>query len=137
MKRPVGVLVIGILAIIGAVLGILGSIAIMGVGGVAAASGAGGVGAGAIALGVIYLIISILLLIFAIAFLSLRPWAWWGMLVMLGISIIWAIIGMAVNGFNTSSLIGIIIDVIIVAYLYSKSVKEAFFGPRTTAGPMV
>jgi hypothetical protein len=137
MKRPTGVLVIGILGIIGAVLGILGSFALLGVGGLAAAAGEGGVGGGVIAIGVIYLIISVLLLIFAISFLGLKTWAWWGMLVMLAISIIWAIVGMAVNGFSTSSLIGIIIDALIIAYLYSRNVKEAFFGPKPGAGPVV
>jgi len=130
MKRPVGVLIIGILGIIGAVLGILGSLAVLGVGGLAGATGAGAIGAGIVVIGVIYLIISVLLLIFAISFLGLKPWAWWGMLVMLAISIVWAIIGMAVNGFSASSLIGIIVDALIIAYLYSKSVKEAFFGPQ-------
>jgi hypothetical protein len=137
MKRPVGVVIIGILAIIGAVLGILGALAIIGVGGLAAGAGAGVVGGGTIVIGVIYLIISVLLLIFAISFLSLKPWAWWGMLVMLGISIVWAIIGMAVGDFSVSALIGIIIDVLIIAYLYSKNVKEAFFGPRLGPGPTI
>jgi hypothetical protein len=129
MKRPTGVLIIGILGIIGAVLGILGSLAIIGVGGLAAGAGAGVVGAGAMAIGVIYLIICIFLLIFSISFLSLKRWAWWGMLVILVLDVIFAIIGMVVNGFSVSSLIGIIIYLLIIAYLYSKKVKEAFFGP--------
>lgn len=133
MKRPAGVVVIGILGIIGAVLGILGSLAILGVGGLAAAAGAGGIGAAAAAIGVIYLIISILTLIFAIAFLSLKRWAWWGMLVILAINIVFAAIGMAVSGFSTSSLFGIIVDALIVWYLNTRNVKRAFFGAGATA----
>jgi len=128
MKRPAGVLIIGILGIIAGVLEILGSIAVMGVGGLTAAAGAGGVGAGAMAVGVIYLIVGIFTLIFAIAFLSLKRWAWWGYVVMLGLAIVFGIIGMAVNGFYASSLIGIIIDVVLILYMNSKNVKEAFFG---------
>jgi len=130
MKRPVGVVIIGILGIVSGVLGILGSIAVMGVGGLAAAAGAAGVGAGAMAVGVIYLIIGILTLIFAIAFLSLKTWAWWGYIVMLVLAIVFGIIGMAVNGFYASSLIGIIINVALILYMNSKNVKEAFFGVR-------
>lgn len=128
MKRPVGVTIIGVLGIIGGVLGIIGSLTVIGVGGLATAAGAGVVGAGAMAVGVIYLIFSILQLIFAIAFLSLKTWAWWGMLVLLAVSIVLAIIGMGVNGFASSSLIGIIIDVLLIVYLYRKDVKAAFFG---------
>lgn len=130
MKRPVGVLIIGILGIIAGVLEILGAIAVMGVGGLAAAAGAGGVGAGAMAVGVIYLIVGIFTLIFAIAFLSLKRWAWWGYIFMLGLAIVFGIVGMAVNGFYASSLIGIIIDVLLILYVNSKNVKEAFFGVR-------
>ena len=130
MKRPVGVLIIGILGIIAGVLEILGAIAVMGVGGLAAAAGAGAVGAGAVAVGVIYLIVGIFTLIFAIAFLSLKRWAWWGYIIMLGLAIVFGIVGMAVNGFYASSLIGIIIDVLLILYMNSKNVKEAFFGVR-------
>ena len=74
--------------------------------------------------------IGILTLLFAIAFLSLKRWAWYGYIVMLGLAILFGIIGMAVNGFNVSSLIGIIIDVLLILYMNSKNVKEAFFGVR-------
>jgi hypothetical protein len=130
MKRPVGVVIIGILGIIGAVLGILASLTLMGLGSLGAAAGAGGVGAAAVIIGVIYLVIAVLLLIFAISFLGLKPWAWWGMVVLLAINIVWAIIQMAVFDFSSSSLIGIIIDALIIVYLYSKNVKAAFFGPK-------
>ena len=134
MKRPAGVVVIGILAIIGAVLDILGSLALLGVGGLASATGAGGIGAGVLAVGVIYLIIGVVMLIFAISFLGLKPWAWWGLLVLEVISVVWGIIGLVVNGFTPSTLIGIIIQLLIILYLMSKNVKAAFFGPKATVG---
>ena len=102
----------------------------MGIGGLAAAGGVGVVGAGVMAVGVVYLVIGILLLLFAIAFLSLKRWAWWGMLIMLVVSVIFGIVGMAASGFTTAGLIGIIVDLLIIAYLYSRRVKEAFFGAR-------
>jgi integral membrane sensor domain MASE1 len=88
---------------------------------------------GAMAIGVIYLVFSILQLLFSIAFLSLKTWAWWGMLILLAVSIVFAVIGMAVNGFASSSLIGIIIDALLIVYLYRKDVKAAFFGAGASA----
>lgn len=137
MKRPVGVLIIGILGIIGAVLSIIGSLTLLGLGSLGAAAGAGTVGAAAIIIGVIYLIIAVLLLIFAISFLSLKSWAWWGMLVLLAINIVWAIINMAAFGFSTSSLIGIIINALIIVYLFTRNVKQAFFGTSAGPGPVM
>jgi hypothetical protein len=130
MRRPVGVLIIGILGIIAGVLQILGSFAIMGVGGLAAVAGAGGVGAGTMAVGVIYLIVGVLTLIFAIAFISLRRWAWWGYVLMLGLAIVFGVVGLAVNGFYASSLMSVIIDVLLMLYMNSRRVKQAFFGAR-------
>ena len=130
MKRPTGVLVIGILGIIGGILGIIGSVAVFGAGGVATAAGVVGVGAGVMALGVIYLILAILELIAAIAFLSLKQWAWWGLVILLGFNIILAIAMMAAWRFGASSLIGILIDAGIIWYLNTKPIKEAFFGDK-------
>jgi hypothetical protein len=130
MKRPTGVLVIGILGIIGGVLGIIGSVAVFGAGGVATAVGAVGVGAGVMALGVIYLILAIFELIAAIAFLSLKQWAWWALIIMLGFNIVLAIAMMAAWQFGASSLIGILIDAGIIWYVNTKPIKGAFFGDR-------
>jgi hypothetical protein len=132
MKRPVGVVILGILGIIGAVVDTLAALTIMGVGSLGAVAGAGAIGAAAIVLGVLYLIIGVLLLVFAISFLGLKSWAWWGMVFIMVINIVWGVLAMALNGFEASSLVGIIINVLIVIYLYSKNVKEAFFGPRAT-----
>jgi hypothetical protein len=132
MKRPVGVIILGILGIIGAVIDILAALTIMGVGSLGTIAGAGAIGAAAVIFGVFYLIIGVLLLVFAISFLGLKSWAWWGMVFIMVINIVWGVVAMAVNGFETSSLIGIIINVLIVVYLYSKNVKEAFFGSQSS-----
>ena len=128
MNRPTGVLVIGILGIIGGVLGIIAAVAVFGAGGLATAGGAVGVGAGVMALGVIYLILAILELVMAIAFLSLKRWAWWGLIILLAFNILFAIIMMIAWRFGSSSLVGIIIDAGIIWYVNTPPVKRAFFG---------
>ena len=128
-KRPTGVTVIGVLGIIGGILGIIGAIGVFTVGGLATAVGgaAAGVGAGIMVLGVIYLILAILELVASIAFLSLKQWAWWGLIIMLAANIVLAIILMIAWRFGASSLIGIIIDAGIIYYINTKGIKGAFF----------
>lgn len=126
-KRPTGVTVIGILGIIGGILGIIAAIGVFTVGGLATAVGAVGVGGGVMALGVIYLILAILELVAAIAFLSLKPWAWWGLIIMLAANIVLAIVLMIAWQFGASSLIGILIDAGIIYYVNTKTIKSAFF----------
>ncbi len=133
MKRPTGVLVIGILGIIGGIMGILGSIAVFGAGAVVAGLSVG-VGGGVMAVAVIYLILSIVELLLARAFLSLKPWAWWGLMGLLALNIVWAIVMMASWAYGTSSLIGIIIDAALIWYINTKTIKGAFF---QGAGPDV
>jgi hypothetical protein len=133
MSRPTGVLVIGILGIIGGILGIIGSVAVFGAGTIVAGLSVG-VGGGIIVLGVIYLILAILELIMAIAFLGLKRWAWWGLMIMLAANIILAIALMGAWQFGASSLIGILIDAGIIWYINTKPIKGAFFG---TDGPDV
>ena len=54
------------------------------------------------------------------------------MMFIMVINIIWDVAAMLSNGFQTSSLVAIIIDVLIVLYLYSKNVKSAFHGAGRT-----
>ena len=64
----------------------------------------------------------------AIAFLSLKQWAWWALVILLAANIVWAIIMMIAWQFGASSLIGIIIDAAIIYYINTKGIKGAFFG---------
>lgn len=128
MNRPTGVLVIGILGIIAGILGIIGSIGILTAGSVLTAVGVVGVGGFAMFTGVINLILSIVTLVVAIAFLSLKPWAWWALVVMFAVSIVWAIITMIAWRFGASSLISIIIYAGLIYYINTKTIKAAFFG---------
>jgi len=124
--RPMGITILAVLAAIGGVLGLLAAIALVGIGGVVGAGG-GGFLAGFIAIfGIIALVQSVLLLAFAYGAWTLKPWAW-----TLGVAA--EVIGLAlsvlfiVNGSSiTSQLVGIVIGVAILYYLFTPAVKAAF-----------
>jgi hypothetical protein len=127
VKRPFGVVVIGILALISAVVRILGGLALLGIGGAALAASADG-GTTVTTVGVVALVIGVLTLIFAIAFLGLRRWAWWAMLFVELAAIAQVVVQMVTDGYVWTSLVGIIIPALIVLYLMSGKVRRAFFG---------
>lgn len=130
MKRPIGVWIIGILALIGAILRILGSLTALGLGslGMAGKLGETGsdLGGDALAVGIVGLVVGVLLLFFALSFLGLRPWAWAAMLIFELILIVVAIVQFVFDGFHGATLATIIIPVIIVIYLTRPGVRGAF-----------
>ena len=130
MKRPLGVWIIGILVLIGAIFRILGGITALGVTGLAMTgtlgSEAEGVGGEALAIGIVTLVIGVVLLIFALAFLGLRPWAWTATMIFELLAIVVVVIQFIFDGFHWASLVGIIIPVIIVFYLTRPRIRGAF-----------
>lgn len=131
--RPTGVTILAILSAIGGVLGILAGIALLGLGGVAAGSGAGAIGGLAALFGLLTLVLSVLNLVLAYGFWTLKPWAWplgvglqIASLVVTAITILLS--GDIVGGI-TSSIIGIVISIIILYYLFQPHVKAAFGRP--------
>ena len=124
--RPQGVTILAILAAIGGVFGLLGSVALVGIGGVTAAAG-GGFLSGFIAIfGLVALVQSVLLLAFAYGAWTLQPWAW-----MLGVAA--EIVGIVIavllilNGSSiTSQIVSIVIAGAILYYLMTPAVKAAF-----------
>ena len=124
--RPQGVTILAILAAIGGVFGLLGSVALIGIGGATAAAG-GGFLSGFIAIfGIVALAQSVLLLAFAYGAWTLQPWAW-----MLGVAaevvgIVIAVL-LILNGSPISSqIISIVIAGAILYYLMTPNVKAAF-----------
>ena len=124
--RPQGVTILAILAAIGGVLGLLAGIALVGVGGLAGAGGAGPL-AGFIAIfGIIAVVQSVLLLAFAYGAWTLKPWAWTLGVVAEVIGLILSVL-FIINGADISSqVIGIVIAVAILYYLFTPNVKAAF-----------
>jgi hypothetical protein len=125
--RPMGITVLAVLSAIGGVLGILGGVALIGLGGLAAASTgtAAYFGLGAI-WGVILLATAIASLAFAYGAWTLKPWAW-----PLGVAL--AIISLALSALTvisggdiTGQIISVVIQAIILYYLFQPSIKALF-----------
>jgi hypothetical protein len=116
--RPLGVTIIGILWILAGLLTAIGA----GVGGAALAIiGLGALGA---MVGVVFVIIGLVFIALGIGCFKGWPWVW-------PVGIIFTIIGLIINLLSIISntvgaIIGIIIDIIILWYLFQPQVKAWF-----------
>jgi membrane-bound ClpP family serine protease len=125
--RPTGVTIIGALQVIGGVLRILSAIVLLGLTGLGLAGDlATDVGVFSIVMGVIALIIGLFYFYLGWAMLGMQPWAWAFTLVLNIIAIVFVVIELIFDGFDWNVVAGIAIPVIIVIYLYSQKVREAF-----------
>jgi len=145
-RRPVGVTILAVLAIIAGVLSLIGGIllitggAAIGAGAVAASSVSGGLVAFAVIEGIVSVILGALMLAFGVGALRADPWAWsLGMIVSI-LNIISGVASILIQaprvGFGYAleqNIIGLVIAIIILAYLNSAHVR-AYFGRRTSAG---
>ena len=141
MKRPTGVTILAVLAIIGGVLEIFAALSVIGLlfaalalSGAAAAGGAVGGAASVAAAGLVGIFVTIWLgilgvisVIYGVGALGLKPWAW-------TVGVIWcyvAAISDVVNMFTSrggiiSAIIGILIALAILYYLFTDEVRAAF-----------
>jgi hypothetical protein len=133
-QRPMGITILAVLGIIGGVLGILGGCGVVAggaaLGALGAQAGVGEVGAlgGLFSVyGIFLLALSVGWIAFGIGAWTLKPWAWMLGLVLVGISIVLAIVSI-IAGWSTigSQIIGVAIDAVIVYYLMTPDVKKAF-----------
>jgi uncharacterized membrane protein (DUF2068 family) len=124
MQRPTGVTIIAILSAIGGVLGLLASLVLLGLGAAGAAAGLGGL---AFIAGIIVLAYSILSLVLAYGFWTLKPWAWPLGVGVQAVGILQAILQFANDSSQIVSLvISIAIAGVILWYLFQPHVKAAF-----------
>jgi uncharacterized membrane protein len=124
MQRPTGITVMAVLSAIGGVFGLLASLALLGLGAAGAASGLGGL---AFIAGIIILAYSVLSLVLAYGFWTLKPWAWPLGIGVQGLGIIQAVLQFMNNSSNVISLvISLAIAGVILWYLYQPHVKAAF-----------
>jgi len=130
MKRPLGVWIIGLLALIGAIIELLAGLTALGMGGLGI-TGILGIdpelaGGRAVAAGVVLIIIAVAYLVFALSFLGLKRWAWAALLIISIVTIVAVIVQMIFDGFYWSSLPAIILPLIIAYYLTRREVRQAF-----------
>ncbi len=125
--RPMGITILAVLAAIGGFFGILGSLALIGLGGfAAAATGTAGLFGLAAIFGVVALITGIASLAFAYGAWTLKPWAW-----PLGVALAIISIGLSVatiagGGDIAGQVISIVIQAVILYYLFQPTIKSLF-----------
>lgn len=149
MKRPIGVTIVAVLAIILGVLQLLGGLGLLGavtglvpglteaISGFMPGAGATGLfGALGIGAGVAAVIMAVLSVVFGVGALGLRPWAWTLGVVLFAISVISGVVALVAE-FTIPVLISTVVAAAILAYLFTREVRSAFHhehGFRTTRG---
>lgn len=133
MRRPMGVTIIAIIAIIAGVLQLLGGLGLIGVGtgafqavlpgGMGGADLLGALGVGA---GVAAIVMAVLYITFGVGALGLRSWAWTLGVVLYAVSVLAGIVAMVTTGFSAAVVISTIIAAAILAYLLMPTVRAAF-----------
>lgn len=131
MKRPTGVTILAILAIIGGILGVLGGLLGLAGGALLAGGAAGAAGtaaSGTLAIfSAISLVIGILDIVLGIGLLGLKSWAWTLGVALQVIGLVIAIVQIATGNAKISGeLLGMAINVIILVYLFNGGVRKAF-----------
>jgi hypothetical protein len=130
MKRPMGVTILAVLAIVGGIVNIVLALPYLGVTalalpGVVASIGSLGTGV-LMSLGVGMLLIGAIQLMFGIGAMQLRSWAWVMGVIGYGLSVLSAIVSVATVGFTSSVMLSGVIAVAILAYLFTHDVRTAF-----------
>ncbi len=131
MKRPTGVTIIAILAIIVGILGVLGGVLGLAGGALLAGGAAGTAGTAASGTLAIFsgvsLVIGVLDIVLGIGLLGLKSWAWTLGVALQVIGLLLAITQIATNNATLGGeLLGMVINVIILVYLFRGNVRTAF-----------
>ena len=132
MKRPFGITLIAILALISGLFGLCWpTLVFTGSAFLGPIFGTVGVIAG------IFLIVGpILQLIFAFGALKLRSWAWYLGLISTGITVIGVVINLVDGASIWSALWGSILSIVIFIYLLTPNVRQAFGTASETPAPV-
>jgi hypothetical protein len=129
MKRPVGVTVVSVLAIIGGAIQLLSSLGYLGFSGLRTSVILGVVSGLSPAMmlgsGVLSLVVGVLAIGFGIGALSLKSWAWITGLVVWGVSLVFSVVQLAVIGFGILPVVSAVVALAILIYLSSAPVREA------------
>ncbi|MER2600254.1 MAG: hypothetical protein ABTQ73_12110 [Caldilineales bacterium] len=125
-QRPTGITILAILAVIGGILSLCGSLALFGLSGLGAVSGEVASGATGMLYGVIGLVGAVLYLLFGFGAWQLKPWAWTLGIAGAGLSIVSNVLSLISGASLISVLIGLIIPAIILWYLFRPEIKAVF-----------
>lgn len=130
MRRPLGVTILGFLAILMGIIGILGGCMLMGFGSLLAPIGAlfggGQLGSSAFAGGLGWAVSAVIALIAGFGALALKGWAWILGLLASGLSLASALWGILQGSSWFFSAPGLILPAVVFIYLLTPGVRKAF-----------
>jgi len=115
--RPAGITILAVLAGIVGALGLIGAVTVLGIG----AAAFGGLG---VILGLFFLVQAALILAFAYGAWTLQPWAWVLGIIGAGIGVVLA--GLQLLGGDTSAIISVAFNGLILYYLNTPEICRAF-----------
>ena len=129
MKRPVGVTIVSVLAIIGGGIQLLASLGYLGFSAIQTSLILGTVSGISplmvLGTGLLSLVIGVLAITFGFGALSLKSWSWMTGLVVWGVSLAFSIVQLAVTGIAVIPVVSALVAIGILAYLASSPVREA------------
>ncbi len=128
--RPTGVTILAALAVVGGILGILGSIFIV-LGGAVVSTVSGPLGAFLLLFGIATLALAVVELFLGYGAWTLKPWAWQLGYVLMALNVIVALLTLLSGGNLFSFLVNLVIAAVIAYYLDTAEVRRAFAAPET------
>jgi hypothetical protein len=130
--RPTGITILAVLSAIGGIFAILGGLgAVVGGGFVGAVTGSGALGGMVTLIGLALLVLGVVELILAYGLWGLQPWAWQLGAILQVASVVIAILEVLAGYPVSSVVISVVIAGIILYYLNTPAVRQAFGRPAT------
>jgi hypothetical protein len=112
--RPLGISIIAVILAIQGILGVISGILLLGGGGILTT------------LGIISLVLGVLYLVLAWGLWMLKPWAFWGTVILEVLTLINGIFGVG-TGRPTNGILSLIFAVVVLVYMFAdRNVREAF-----------
>ena len=121
MNRPIGVLLISVLAFIRGFFGLFGGFVTLGMGGLSFISGYSSTGAWTIIFAIVAMVVGLITVILAYGLMNMKGWAVMWLVIILGIGLIADLFSLTQGH---SPWISIILSVIIIGYLLTPSVRD-------------
>ncbi|HEY3246757.1 MAG TPA: hypothetical protein VGK88_00515 [bacterium] len=119
-QRPTGITILAILEAIGGIFAILGGLTLMGIGAIGGFAGSGLLASMGVFGGLVLVALGLVGLYVAWGAWNLQPWAWMWLVIV-------AIVTIVIDIFDwRRNLFAIIINAVIIYYLYRAEVKAAF-----------
>lgn len=121
MNRPIGVVLISVLAFIRGFFGLFGGFVALGIGGMSLIGGYSSAGGWAIIFAIVAMVVGVITIALAYGLLNMKGWAVMWLVIILGIGLIADLFSLTQGH---SPWISIILSVIIIGYLLTPGVRD-------------